>query len=96
MEFPNGEFVPLTRLCEGVLDRLSERDSDALTLAALASDEALRRKGHDVDSYALQSVRTATSLRTHDGKVVVTGTPEQVASCKASHTGSFLKAHLRP
>jgi excinuclease ABC subunit A len=29
------------------------------------------------------------------GKVVVTGTPEQVAACKASHTGSFLKAHLR-
>ncbi|MCX6629386.1 MAG: hypothetical protein NTW28_17350 [Candidatus Solibacter sp.] len=29
------------------------------------------------------------------GQVVVTGTPEQVAACKASHTGRFLKAHLR-
>jgi excinuclease ABC subunit A len=29
------------------------------------------------------------------GKVVVTGTPEQVAACKASHTGAFLKARLR-
>jgi excinuclease ABC subunit A len=29
------------------------------------------------------------------GEVVVTGTPEQVAACKASYTGSFLKAHLR-
>ncbi len=29
------------------------------------------------------------------GKVVVTGTPEEVAACKASHTGRFLKAHLR-
>src|SRR5262249_58374345 len=29
------------------------------------------------------------------GEVVVTGTPEEVAACKASHTGSFLKAHLR-
>ncbi len=29
------------------------------------------------------------------GKVVVTGTPEEVAACQASHTGSFLKAHLR-
>jgi len=28
------------------------------------------------------------------GEVVVTGTPEQVAACKASHTGRFLKAHL--
>jgi excinuclease ABC subunit A len=29
------------------------------------------------------------------GEVVVTGTPEDVAACKASHTGRFLRAHLR-
>src|SRR6202166_1533843 len=29
------------------------------------------------------------------GQVVVTGTPEDVAACKASHTGRFLKEHLR-
>jgi excinuclease ABC subunit A len=29
------------------------------------------------------------------GEVVVAGTPEDVARCKASHTGRFLKAHLR-
>jgi excinuclease ABC subunit A len=29
------------------------------------------------------------------GEVVVTGTPEQVAACKQSHTGRFLKAHLK-
>jgi excinuclease ABC subunit A len=29
------------------------------------------------------------------GEVVVTGPPETVAACKASHTGRFLKAHLR-
>src|SRR5712672_1459941 len=29
------------------------------------------------------------------GQVVVTGTPEDVAACKASHTGRFLRAHLR-
>ncbi len=28
------------------------------------------------------------------GEVVVTGTPEQIAACQASHTGRFLKAHL--
>jgi len=28
------------------------------------------------------------------GEVVVTGTPEAVAACKASHTGAFLKSHL--
>ena len=29
------------------------------------------------------------------GEVVASGTPEQVASRKTSHTGRFLKAHLR-
>ena len=29
------------------------------------------------------------------GEVVVTGTPEDIARCKASHTGRFLKAHLK-
>jgi excinuclease ABC subunit A len=29
------------------------------------------------------------------GEVVVTGMPGQVAACKASHTGRFLKAHLQ-
>jgi excinuclease ABC subunit A len=28
------------------------------------------------------------------GEIVVTGTPEAIARCKASHTGRFLKAHL--
>ena len=30
------------------------------------------------------------------GRVVVTGTPEDVARSKASHTGRFLKPHLKP
>ena len=29
------------------------------------------------------------------GQVVVSGTPEEVAACKASYTGAFLRAHLR-
>jgi excinuclease ABC subunit A len=29
------------------------------------------------------------------GEVVATGTPEDIAACKASHTGRFLKGHLR-
>ena len=28
------------------------------------------------------------------GEIVAMGTPEQIAACKASHTGRFLKAHL--
>ena len=29
------------------------------------------------------------------GEIVVTGTPEQIATCKQSYTGKFLKEHLR-
>ena len=29
------------------------------------------------------------------GRVVATGTPEDIAACRASHTGRFLKSHLR-
>jgi excinuclease ABC subunit A len=29
------------------------------------------------------------------GEVVATGTPEDIAACRASHTGHFLKARLR-
>ncbi len=29
------------------------------------------------------------------GEIVAVGTPEAIASCKASHTGRFLKAHIR-
>ena len=30
------------------------------------------------------------------GDVVATGTPEDIVACRASHTGRFLKPHLRP
>jgi excinuclease ABC subunit A len=29
------------------------------------------------------------------GEIVATGTPEQIAACRASYTGAFLKAHLK-
>jgi excinuclease UvrABC ATPase subunit len=29
------------------------------------------------------------------GEVVITGTPEEVAACKESYTGRFLKARMR-
>ena len=37
----------------------------------------------------------AFAARAADDEVVVTGSPEEVAACRASYTGSFLKAHLR-
>ena len=29
------------------------------------------------------------------GEIVVTGTPEEVAACRGSHTGGYLQARLR-
>ena len=29
------------------------------------------------------------------GEIVATGTPEEIVRCKNSHTGRFLKPHLR-
>jgi excinuclease UvrABC ATPase subunit len=35
------------------------------------------------------------TVATPGGEVVVAGTPEDVARCRASHTGRFLKARLK-
>jgi len=77
-------YLCLVYIDEAALDALSEQAFDALTDAALASDDALRRSGHYVTSNALQSVRTATSVRVRDGKLAVTDGPfaetkEQIA-----------------
>ena len=53
------------------------------------------------DTHGLLRVEALAALRGCDaivhagGEVVVAGTPEDVARCKASHTGRFLKPHLR-
>jgi hypothetical protein len=54
---------------------LSESDFDALVRDALSYDEELRRSGHYVISNALQSVRTATSLRLRNDQLSVTDGP---------------------
>src|ERR1700736_3339137 len=69
------KYLCLVYIDENVLDALSESDFDALTDAALANDEALRRTGHYVTSNALESVRTATSLRVRNGKLSITDGP---------------------
>lgn len=54
---------------------LSKEQSDALISQSLAYDEALRKSGHYVASDALESVRTARTLRRQNGKVSVTDGP---------------------
>ena len=69
------QYLCLVYIDEAVLDAMSEEDCDVLTKAAIARDEVLRQHGNYVSSNALQSVRTAPSLRVRDGKLTVTDGP---------------------
>jgi hypothetical protein len=57
------------------LDALSKDEHDTLAREALAYDDELRRGGHFVASDALQSVRTATTLRVANGRLSTTDGP---------------------
>lgn len=54
---------------EQQLNALSKDGLDALVDEALAYDEVLRKSGHYIVSDALQSVRTARTIRNRDGDV---------------------------
>jgi hypothetical protein len=58
-----------------VLDSLSRPEFDALVAEALAYDDELRNGGHYLYSGALQSVQTATTIRTQSGNVKITDGP---------------------
>jgi hypothetical protein len=81
------KYLCLVYIDEKLLDAMSENEYDALSDAALASDDALRRSGHYVTSNALRSVRAATSLRVRDGKLALTDGP--FAETK-EHLGGFI------
>ena len=81
------KYLCLVYIDEKVLDAMTQSEYHALSDAALASDEALRRSGHYVTSSALRSARTATSLRLRDGKLTVTDGP--FAETK-EHLGGFV------
>jgi hypothetical protein len=81
------KYVCLVYIDENLLDAMSEQAFDALANAALASDDALRGSGHYIASNALQSVRTATSLRARDGKLAMTDGP--FAETK-EHLGGYI------
>ena len=52
---------------------------------------------NDRPGHQLRAIRTTDhviGLSRAGGEVVVTGTPEEIAACKRSHTGRFLKTHL--
>ena len=69
------KYLCLVYLDETALDRLSADAKAALVDESLDYDEVLRQSGHYITSDALQSVRTAATVRARDGKVLVTDGP---------------------
>jgi hypothetical protein len=69
------KFVCLGYFDEKRWGTMSEGERNALMDACFAYDDALRKGGHFVGGEALQSARSATTLRYRDGKVSVTDGP---------------------
>jgi hypothetical protein len=69
------KYLCLVYLDERALSALPQQELDALVGEALEYDDALRRSGHYVASNALQSVRTATTIRIRDGRMATTDGP---------------------
>src|SRR5262245_41032445 len=60
---------------EKVLDAMPEKEMRTLVDSAIEYAEELRRSGHFIASNALQPVRTARTIRVHDGKASTTVSP---------------------
>ena len=54
---------------------ISGSETDALTRDSLAYNDMLQTSGHLILAHALQSVRTATTVRLRGGRVLVTDGP---------------------
>jgi hypothetical protein len=68
-------YLCLVYIEESKLDALAQHELDALVRDALDYDDEMRRNGHYIASDALQSVRTAATVRNRHGKVSVTDGP---------------------
>ena len=73
---------------EAELDALPPGEMQALVDSALDYDETIRRSGHYIVSDALQSARTARTIRVRGGKVSTTDGP--FAETKEQLGGFFL------
>jgi hypothetical protein len=73
---------------EGMLNALTPADWDRLRRETLAYVETLRKSGHLVITQALQSVRTAATVRVRGGALSVTDGP--FAETKEMVGGFFL------
>jgi hypothetical protein len=69
------KFLCLACEDEQVLDALTPTEWDALRRETASYVDELRSGGHLVLTHALQSVRTAATVRVRDGKLSVTDGP---------------------
>ena len=69
------KFICLGYFDETQWDALSDKERNAFMDAALAYDDVLRKNGHVAGGEALQSPRSATTLRYRNGRVTVTDGP---------------------
>jgi hypothetical protein len=69
------KFVCLGYGDENVWNAMSKKEREGLIEECMAYDAVLRKYGLSVGGAALQSVRTAKTLRSRSGKVVVTDGP---------------------
>jgi hypothetical protein len=69
------KFLGMAYEEERTLDELSEREWLELRKATLDYVEALRQSGRLIDTQALQSTTTASTVRVRDGKLTITDGP---------------------
>ncbi len=69
------KFVCLGYIEPNKWDGMSKDEQDAMMQECFAYDDVLRRGGHFVGGEALQSARTAATLRCQNGQVIVTDGP---------------------
>ncbi|QSA97888.1 YciI family protein [Methylococcus sp. EFPC2] len=80
------KYLCLAYEAESVLDALSQSEWDVLRRETLDYVEELRQSGYLIATHALQSIRTAATVRQRNGKLSVTDGP--FAETK-EHLGGF-------
>jgi hypothetical protein len=71
----NVKYICLGYMEENMWDGMSEKEQKTFVDKCMAYDIELRKAGHFVGGEALQSVRSATTLREKNGKVSITDGP---------------------
>ncbi len=69
------KYICLGYIAANRFETMSERERNAFVDECFAYDDVLRKGGHFVGGEALQSARSAVTLRHQNGKVAVTDGP---------------------